>query len=209
MNNIKYKHTTELHNLESPSVVVPIINSLLQPKSVVDFGCGLGTWLKVFKDSGIDNLLGLDGDWIDRSKFEASVIGSFKEVDLEKEIKLEKKYDLAISLEVAEHLHKDSASIFVENLINASDIVVFSAAVPMQGGQNHINEQPLTYWINLFNEYGYKFNDIIRGRIWNMEKVFWWYKQNMVVFSKHDLNITPIYPIDILHPESRPKKTII
>ncbi len=209
MNNIKYKHTTELHNLESPSVVVPIINSLLQPKSVVDFGCGLGTWLKVFKDSGIDNLLGLDGDWIDRSKFEASVIGSFKEVDLEKEIKLEKKYDLAISLEVAEHLHKDSASIFVKNLINASDIVVFSAAVPMQGGQNHINEQPLTYWINLFNEYGYKFNDIIRGRIWNMEKVFWWYKQNMVVFSKHDLNITPIYPINILHPESRPKKTII
>jgi len=209
MNNIKYKHTTELHNLESPSVVVPIINSLLEPKSVVDFGCGLGTWLKVFKDSGIDNLLGLDGDWIDRSKFEASVIGSFKEVDLEKEIKLEKKYDLAISLEVAEHLHKDSASIFVENLINASDIVVFSAAVPMQGGQNHINEQPLTYWINLFNEYGYKFNDIIRGRIWNMEKVFWWYKQNMVVFSKHDLNITPIYPINILHPESRPKKTII
>ena len=209
MNNIKYKHTTELHNLESPSVVVPIINSLLEPKSVVDFGCGLGTWLKVFKDSGIDNLLGLDGDWIDRSKFEASVIGSFKEVDLEKEIKLEKKYDLAISLEVAEHLHKNSASIFVENLINASDIVVFSAAVPMQGGQNHINEQPLTYWINLFNEYGYKFNDIIRGRIWNMEKVFWWYKQNMVVFSKHDLNITPIYPINILHPESRPKKTII
>ena len=209
MNNIKYKHTTELHNLESPSLVVPIINSLLEPKSVVDFGCGLGTWLKVFKDSGIDNLLGLDGDWIDRSKFEASVIGSFKEVDLEKEIKLEKKYDLAISLEVAEHLHKDSASIFVENLINASDIVVFSAAVPMQGGQNHINEQPLTYWINLFNEYGYKFNDIIRGRIWNMEKVFWWYKQNMVVFSKHDLNITPIYPINILHPESRPKKTII
>ena len=209
MNNIKYKHTTELHNLKSPNAVVPIINSLFKPKSVVDFGCGLGTWLKVFKDSGINKVLGLDGDWIDTTKFETSVIDNFKEVDLEKEIKLKEKFDLAISLEVAEHLHKESANIFIQNLINASDIIIFSAAVPMQGGQNHINEQPLSYWIKLFSEYGYKFNDIIRGRIWNMENVFWWYKQNMVVFSKNELNITPVYPVDILHPESRHKKSTI
>ena len=117
MNNIKYKHTTELHNLKSPNAVVPIINSLFKPKSVVDFGCGLGTWLKVFKDSGINKVLGLDGDWIDTTKFETSVIDNFKEVDLEKEIKLKEKFDLAISLEVAEHLHKESAGIFIENLI--------------------------------------------------------------------------------------------
>ena len=206
---MKYKHNTKLHNLKSPRAVVPIITSLLEPKSVVDFGCGLGSWLRVFKDSGIDKVLGLDGNWVDRSKFETSVVNNFKEVDLEKEIKLKEKFDLAISLEVAEHLHKESANTFIENLINASDTILFSAAVPMQGGQNHINEQPLTYWVSLFNEYNYKFYDIIRGRIWNMDNVLWWYKQNMVVFSKNELNINSVYPIDILHPQSRPKKTVI
>ena len=206
---MKYKHSAKLHNLESPRAVIPVITSLLKPKSIVDFGCGLGSWLRVFKDSGIDKILGLDGDWVDRTKIETSVIDNFKEVDLEKEIKLKEKFDLAISLEVAEHLHKESADIFIENLTNASDVIVFSAAVPMQGGQNHINEQPLTYWVNLFDKYNYKFYDIIRGRIWNMDNVFWWYKQNMVVFSKNKLNIKPVYPIDILHPECRHKKSII
>ena len=206
---MKYKHSAKLHNLESPRAVIPVITSLLKPKSIVDFGCGLGSWLRVFKDSGIDKILGLDGDWVDRTKIETSVIDNFKEVDLEKEIKLKEKFDLAISLEVAEHLHKESADIFIENLTNASDIIVFSAAVPMQGGQNHINEQPLTYWVNLFDKYNYKFYDIIRGRIWNMDNVFWWYKQNMVVFSKNELNINPVYPVDILHPESRHKKSTI
>ncbi len=206
---MKYKHSAKLHNLESPRAVIPVITSLLKPKSIVDFGCGLGSWLRVFKDSGIDKILGLDGYWVDRTKIETSVIDNFKEVDLEKEIKLKEKFDLAISLEVAEHLHKESADIFIENLTNASDIIVFSAAVPMQGGQNHINEQPLTYWVNLFDKYNYKFYDIIRGRIWNMDNVFWWYKQNMVVFSKNKLDIKPVYPIDILHPESLHKKSII
>ena len=206
---MKYKHSAKLHNLESPRAVIPVITSLLKPKSIVDFGCGLGSWLRVFKDSGIDKILGLDGDWVDRTKIETSVIDNFKEVDLEKEIKLKEKFDLAISLEVAEHLHKESADIFIENLTNASDIIVFSAAVPMQGGQNHINEQPLTYWVNLFDKYNYKFYDIIRGRIWNMDNVFWWYKHNMVVFSKNKLDIKPVYPIDILHPESRHKNSII
>jgi len=206
---MKYKHSAKLHNLESPRAVIPVITSLLKPKSIVDFGCGLGSWLRVFKDSGIDKILGLDGYWVDRTKIETSVIDNFKEVDLEKEIKLKEKFDLAISLEVAEHLHKESADIFIENLTNASDIIVFSAAVPMQGGQNHINEQPLTYWVNLFDKYNYKFYDIIRGRIWNMDNVFWWYKQNMVVFSKNKLDIKPVYPIDILHPESRHKNSII
>ena len=158
---MKYKHSAKLHNLESPRAVIPVITSLLKPKSIVDFGCGLGSWLRVFKDSGIDKILGLDGDWVDRTKIETSVIDNFKEVDLEKEIKLKEKFDLAISLEVAEHLHKESADIFIENLTNASDIIVFSAAVPMQGGQNHINEQPLTYWVNLFDKYNYKFYDIL------------------------------------------------
>ena len=206
---MKYKHSAKLHNLESPRAVIPVITSLLKPKSIVDFGCGLGSWLRVFKDSGIDKILGLDGDWVDRTKIETSVIDNFKEVDLEKEIKLKEKFDLAISLEVAEHLHKESADIFIENLTNASDIIVFSAAVPMQGGQNHINEQPLTYWVNLFDKYNYKFYDIIRGRIWNMDNVLWWYKQNMVVFSKNKLDIKPVYPIDILHPESQHKNSII
>ncbi len=209
MKEAKYKFDNKLHNLQSPSIVVPIIMSLFQPKSVVDFGCGLGSWLKIFKDCGVNKLLGLDGSWVDKSKFEISVLNTFKEIDLEKEVKLEEKFDLAISLEVAEHLHEKSASLFVKNLVDAADLIIFSAAVPMQGGQNHINEQPLTYWVDLFKQHQYKFYDILRGRIWDMKDVFWWYRQNIVVFSKYELNIDNVFPIDILHPDSRPNKTII
>lgn len=197
----KYFHDTKIHNLDSPNSVVPIIYDMFKPKSVVDFGCGLGTWIKVFKDFGVEKVLGLDGKWVNKKKIESSVLEFFKESDLETEIVLEEKFDLAISLEVAEHLKKDSAENFVGNLVRSSDTIIFSAAIPFQGGQNHLNEQPLSYWVDLFDKHGFKFYDILRGRIWDLRNVFWWYKQNMVVFSRKNIEIKQIFPIDIVHPE--------
>lgn len=197
----RYFHDQEVHNLESPQAVVPVILELFDPKSVVDFGCGLGTWLKVFKDFGVHKLSGLDGSWVDKTKFESSVLPNFSAVDLESPIKLNERFDLAISLEVAEHLDKSAEEIFVENLVNSSDIIIFSAAIPNQGGQNHLNEQPLSHWIDLFAKHHYHFYDVIRGKIWDLNNVFWWYKQNMVVFSKYPLDLEQKPPIDIVHPE--------
>ena len=142
----KYEHSEAMHNLESPSEIVPIISDLIKPKSVVDFGCGIGTFLHVFKNNNITEVLGLDGKWVNKDLLHKYISPSeFKEVNLEESVSLEKKYDLAISLEVAEHLSEKAAKIFVKNLVNAADKVIFSAAIPNQGGQNHINEQPLTY----------------------------------------------------------------
>jgi hypothetical protein len=79
----------------------------------------------------------------------------FAEVELDKGISVDRKYDLAISVEVAEHLPPNAADIFIESIVKASDIVLFSAAIPFQGGTNHINEQWPEYWNKLFNKNGY------------------------------------------------------
>ncbi len=144
---IRYKHEKKNHNLKNPRIIVPEIIKLLDPKSVVDIGCGLGTFLNVFKQFGVNDVLGIDGAWVNKDLlFEYINPEEFLEYNLEEEIRLDRKYDLVVSLEVAEHLKKDSADIFVQNLVNSGNLILFSAAIPNQGGQNHLNEQWLTYW---------------------------------------------------------------
>lgn len=202
----KYEHSEAMHNLESPSQIVPVILEIIKPKSVVDFGCGIGTFLHVFKKNGVSEVMGLDGKWVNKELLHKYISESeFKEVNLEESISLEKKYDLAISLEVAEHLSEKSAITFVKNLARCADKVVFSAAIPNQGGQNHINEQPLTYWEKLFNDEGYEMIDCLRPIFWDNTKVFSWYKQNMVLFVRkgvsQEIPKTTSFPKNIVHPE--------
>ena len=176
----KYTHTTRMHNMIAPRLIVKKLLEYYKPKSVVDFGCGLGTFLKAFKEEGVNEVLGLDGPWVNRELLKDFLSeDEFLEVDLEQENKLNKKYDLVISLEVAEHLSESKASVFVNNLVNAGNVILFSAAVPFQGGQNHINEQWVEYWQDKFEKHNYKFYDIFRRPLWNEEDIKWWYKQNM------------------------------
>ncbi|WP_417890159.1 class I SAM-dependent methyltransferase [Xanthomarina gelatinilytica] len=181
---VKYKHEEIVHNLDAPKEIVPVVNNLLKPKSVVDIGCGLGTFLKVFKDLDVTDVLGVDGNWVDRDKLcEYLQSDEFLEHDLEKDLMLNKKFDLVLSMEVAEHLSENAADIYVKNLVNAGEIILFSAAIPMQGGQNHINEQWLTYWELKFSKYNYVIHDVLRPVFWDNPKVHWWYKQNMVLIA--------------------------
>jgi SAM-dependent methyltransferase len=207
--NLKYIHDEYHHNLESPQEIVPYLIKLLEPKSVVDVGCGIGTFLKVFTDNGIRDVYGLDGPWVNRSLLSKYLDSDkFEEVDLEKQFNLNRRFDLALSLEVAEHLKEESADIFVLNLVNLSDRIVFSAAFPNQGGQNHINEQWPSYWKQKFEKYDYLFLDILRSKFWNNDKVQIWYKQNMFLIIKSDLkdkyitsfNVDNQTPLDIVHP---------
>jgi len=117
---------------------------------------------------------------------------------------LEKSLTSSISLEVAEHLPESSAESFVGSLVKHGDTIIFSAALPNQGGQNHLNEQWKQYWIDLFGKYNYKVYDLIRPLIWEMPEVDYWYKQNMLVFSKLDLSFVETYQkpiIETIHPE--------
>lgn len=204
MSNVKYVHKDLEHNLKSPKEIVPVLMDCFKPKSVVDFGCGIGTFVKVFKENGVNDVLGIDGEWVDKNKLQENIsLEEFKTQHLDVPFSLNKKFDLAISLEVGEHLAENKAEIFIENITNASDTVVFSASLPLQGGQNHLNEQWLPYWIEKFEKRGYKFYDFLRPVFWDSENVFWWYAQNMVVFSKTELNVDlPNMPVlNVIHPK--------
>ena len=142
MKKNKYVHQEEVHNLISPAEIVPVIYKLFQPKSVVDIGCGIGTFLHCFKKEGVNHILGVDGEWVNKKLLHRYINSDeFLLADLEESLKLDTQFDLVLSLEVAEHLKKESADIFVQNLISAGKLILFSAAIPQQGGQNHINEQ--------------------------------------------------------------------
>lgn len=205
----RYIHRTREHNKLSPKHIVPILIDAFHPNSVVDVGCGIGTFLSVFFENGITDLMGLDGDWVNRDLLSDNIdLSCFTPVDLEQRIVLNRKYDMAICLEVAEHLTENSADNLIYTLTELSDIVVFSAAIPSQGGQNHINEQWPSYWEKKFNNYGFKMYDVIRQLIWNDNDIFWWYKQNIFIMAKsgieHKYNILSINshsPQSLVHPE--------
>jgi SAM-dependent methyltransferase len=182
--NIRYIHEEIIHNFKAANEVVPFVLQLLCPKSIVDIGCGIGTWLKVFEDNGIIDVLGIDGNYVDISLLKIDK-SKFVDFDLEKLYNSNKKFDLAISLEVAEHLSIDSADVFIKTITNLSDTVIFSAAIPNQGGQNHINEQEPKYWIEKFENEGYKLFDVLRPIFWDNNSVDSWYKQNMLLFTKN------------------------
>jgi SAM-dependent methyltransferase len=178
----KYIHLEQAHNFRSPNVVVPLLIEKFKPKSVLDVGCGSGTWLKVFKDNSL-TIHGIDGLHVDTSKLHVSK-KYFSAADLGEGFEVESKYDMAISLEVAEHLPESSAKIFIQSLTKSSEVIIFSAALPNQGGQNHLNEQPPAYWVNLFNDAAFDCFDIIRPLIWDNEEIDWWYRQNIFVAVK-------------------------
>lgn len=165
--------------------VAPVIISLLEPSSVIDVGCGSGTWLSVFRSLGVEDVLGLDAAFVDRAHLDIPE-EHFVVVDLAQPVPIHRRFDLALCLEVGEHLPAASADTLVEGLTRLSDAVLFSAAIPGQGGTNHINEQWPTYWARKFASHGFEAIDILRPRIWADPAVAFWYAQNMVLYCSTD-----------------------
>jgi hypothetical protein len=180
--NIRYFHDQKVHNFYAAEEIVPFIVDLLRPNSIVDVGCGIGTWLKVFSDNGVLDYIGIDGDYVDKNLLKIDKC-FFVDYNLETYYQSNRKFDLAVSLEVAEHLKEGSSDDFIKTLTDLSDVVIFSAAVPNQGGQNHINEKEPSYWIKKFENLGFKCFDILRPVFWNNDKVDCWYKQNIFLFT--------------------------
>ena len=170
-------------SLSSARVVLGMLYELYKPLSVVDVGCGRGAWLATADSLGSATLVGLDGHWVEREKLLSPRI-DFRAVDLGERIEMPGRFDLCMSLEVAEHLPQQLAKLFVASLCEGSSIVLFSAAAKHQGGVGHVNEQPQSYWVGLFAANGFKCFDIFRARIWNHPQVEWWYKQNAFLFVR-------------------------
>lgn len=164
---------------ESASVLVPYLMNEIAPSSVVDVGCGLGAWLAVFWEHGVHDVLGLDGHWVDRTALEIDA-ECFQIADLREPLALGRRFDLALCLEVGQLLDPSFARQLVRSLTALSDVVVFSAAIPGQGGLGHLNEQWPRYWADLFAERSYIATDPFRSRIWEESGVKWWFAQNIV-----------------------------
>lgn len=166
---------------EAANIVIDLLLQILNPKSIVDFGCGPGVWLSVFQERGITDILGLDGFWIPDEEL-VIPIENIKRLDLSKEMPNISRYDLVLCLEVAEHLPELMADQLVHNLTDASDIILFSAALPLQGGTHHINEQWPWYWQKKFGERGFVGVDALRGPIRFENSVGKHYRQNLILY---------------------------
>lgn len=174
------------------NAIVPIVYELFKPKSIIDIGCGVGSFLNDFSKLGVSKIIGLDGDYVPRNKLLIDE-KNFRPTDLTKPYFNNEQYDIVFSLEVAEHIDSKFSDQFIENMCKYGNIVVFSAAIPFQGGDNHINEQWQSYWVKKFLSNNFKPFDIIRPLVWDNDKIDYWYKQNMIVFA-NDIAISQ-YPI--------------
>jgi len=165
----------------SAATIVPLVLTVVQAGSVVDVGCGEGGWLAAFRSLGVEDVWGIDGDHVPRALLQIPE-QQFQVADLAKPLRMERVFDLALALEVAEHLPPECAEGFVASLIRLAPAVLFSAAIPFQGGVHHVNEQWPEVWAALFKKHDYVPVDFLRKRVWNDEKVDWWYAQNTLLF---------------------------
>lgn len=200
----------------SAQQVATLVCSLIHPQSVLDVGCGVGAFLKAFSEAGVPSLLGLDGEYVPREKLMIDA-NCFMPADLAMPLRLGRRFDLVVSLEVAEHLPVAAASTFVQSLVDHGDVVLFSAAIPGQGGVNHVNEQWPSYWAAIFADHGLQAYDLIRPRIWADDRIEWWYRQNCLIFARpqrlHEVpalataNATAHSSLNLVHPNLHMMKT--
>lgn len=168
--------------VRSAEQIVPLLSALLPISNVVDFGCGQGAWLSVWRKTGA-SVVGVDGPYVQQRDLMINA-EEFRAADLTRGIDLGQRFDLVQSLELAEHLPPDSAASFVEMLTAHGPLVLFSAAVPGQGGEHHINEQPLEYWREKFHHRGYAAVDYIRPQVIENYQVQHWYRYNIVLYAE-------------------------
>jgi SAM-dependent methyltransferase len=201
-------------------IILEYVKNFLKPVSVIDIGCGVGEWLKAYQNMGVKEILGIDGDYI---KLDQIVIpkGNFIAKDISKPISdIDRRFDLTISLEVAEHIESSKVNIYMDNITKFSDVVLFSAAIPFQGGTHHVNEQWPSYWVELFKQKGFIPVDCLRKIIWNLKDLPIHYRQNIMFFVKEQcidryhilseqVNLGVSNVLDLVHPEIYLKAGVI
>lgn len=195
-------------SLRSAAIILPYLMQIFEPKSLLDVGCGQGTWLKNAMSLGMHDCFGVDGAWA------RPVLSVPQEVfgacDLSAPFDFGRTFDLAISMEVGEHLAAECADTYVGSITRHADAIVFSAAAPFQGGVHHVNEQWPSYWAKKFAQRGYRCFDFLRWRLWNDRRIAIWYRQNLLIFANHgnhdlirrlEAREGEAGPIDVIHPE--------
>jgi SAM-dependent methyltransferase len=196
---------------QAASEFLPIVLSLVSPQSVLDVGCGVGAWLAVAADNGVADILGVDGPYVNPEMLQIPR-ERFRAQDLAAKFDLGRRFDLAITLEVAEHISPSAAGMFVDNLVRHAPVVMFSAAIPGQGGTFHVNEQWPDYWAERFDKRNYVHIDCLRDRVWGNSRIPVCYRQNAFLYVEREFLAShscllaesrrpqPM-PVSVVHPE--------
>ena len=195
-------HTVSVRSAE---VVVPMLVEALQPRSVLDVGCGTGAWLNEFRRCGVDDIRGIEGDWAPAEflQFPSDLI---HRTDAASGFDLKRRFDLAVTVEVAEHIEPSKARQFVSDLTKHADFVYFTAAIPGQGGTSHLNEQWPDYWASLFGEHGFLLVDWPRQALWDNPRVDACVTQNGFLYIREGvagpgaLARRESWPLRMVHP---------
>lgn len=167
--------------VQSADVIVPVVYDLIKPQRVVDIGCGEGWWAKKFRDLGSD-VLGIDGAYVTNTPLGLDFQAG--NIDIVGSLSLLPKFDLAVCLEVAEHLLPARSESFVAEMVELAPTILWSAAIPRQPGVDHINCRWPSYWAGLFASHGYQMSGSIRDSIWDDERVEPWFRQNLTLVTK-------------------------
>ena len=191
--------------------IVAVLKEYVRPDSVLDVGCGTGSFLASLQQANVTDLHGIDGPWLDPAIMciDAALVSTR---DLELPLDLGRRYDLVVSMEVAEHLTPERADGFVADLVRHADLILFSAAVPFQGGAGHRNEQWPSYWAHKFKGHGFDPIDLFRPQLWEDTSVLWWLRQNLMLYvhpqrlsaysrlAEYNRMGPTRMPLDVVHP---------
>ena len=198
---IDYDHSKNRHTIEGPRAAFGKLWPHNPPSSILDVGCGTGTWLRAALDYGVMDVCGIDGVEVPAESLLIPAV-HVHVMDLTKPIDLKRRFAAALCLEVAEHLDPTASDVLLDTLVTHSDYIVFSAAIPDQAGQHHVNCQWPAWWQERFNERGYCCDDGLRWRMWEDTELEPWYRQNMFIAykdPKHASLEPRIRPV--VHPE--------
>ena len=178
--------------LRSARVILPIVFHAIAPTSVLHLGCGRGEWLQVATELGVRDIAGIAA------------------ANLNDPLDLGRRFDLAISLEVAHELAPQAAGTLVASLVKHSDLVLFSAAIPDQSATRERNGQWPDYWARLFAAHDFVATDGLRERCWLESDVEPCYAQNALIFVHQARlqefpelaasRVTDASPLPLVHP---------
>lgn len=186
-----YEEDVEIPANNSAAIISNSIIKTFNPKSVIDVGCGTGALLFQLQNDGCQ-VVGLEYSEAGLQYCRERNVRAIK-FNIEKDtFSFDKfgRFDVAISMEVAEHLAAIFADRYIELLTTLSSVVIFTAATPGQGGTDHVNEQPHSYWITKFQQQSFIFDEELTI-LWRLQweksgSVAGWYYRNLMIFRRHD-----------------------
>ena len=182
-----FRDSVEEPATRSAATIAASITQVFAPRSAVDVGCGTGALLEALRESGcqVHGLEYADAALEYCRQRHLDVV----KFDLKRDVyRSDRSFDVAVSLEVAEHLPEKSAGRYLDLLSAVSPVVIFTAARPGQGGAGHLNEQPAEYWIARFRERGFEHlaePSALWRESWRVSgRVESWYYENLMIFRR-------------------------